>query len=833
MDNDINVDNTLDRFRYTNVNTADDLIGYIAVGQGYEHCMELYFIHSNEVEIEVKIESKTNFVKMQGFYRSNNITKTFECNILIRAFWSLFIKGNDSTIWSGDVNNDMSRSGKIFYPVDQYYYLFQCFVKILDPEHLNIIGDEKGDIVRKWDFRVIRKSTQLRVKISITVVDIIVPEIKVSPQSLKVIEDEDGLNLMCSTQIYLPQNSLLTWKRNGEFLGSFFHSTTNIIHKGIFGNVNWINDKFIYHQSGVSLNDTGIYECCILIEGYPLKCANASIIVMSPGKTPCVGKNSVFANPFQINHLQSRALLREGTFVIILWNFNISEWKISTRFPQCQRHLVNMELGIERWFGINSHNRNRRGIVEGALGGIGIIGSIANSMDINTLKSDLESAGLVGSKGFKIQRNLNQILEDMVIKTANVMGPSILHLQNITLNLMTSEEHSHIARLCLEIQTEYSTNFKIIAQAFQSGVTPLGILQNLPREYAYARNHTDLWVNKWLGCSQDVCYSSSMIPIAGREQILVPITVLGLPISDTQLLFYKLQYTDFALNKDNLELEQLDLSSCLQFQSKVICLPNQDKSIFHSCYHNHTLCSARIETFEASSELTTLVDKRKVCFQIMKDTERVQTFFSSCTNTENLKRGLYCAEGDLRAINVNGIRTNLSHLSLRNVSVSPTLYNLSQIDEFPWREWVNIIQKDQGLLMALAKELRNAEISFKHEQGNLQEVVHQWSTLTGSSWWHQFKNSISIWGKTSITSAAGNILSHPIVIIFIIIMLCIIYQLFLMFRMKKLYKQIRNEIKKGDDMLQNKLKRRLGFGVANSMTGDNAFGVIRSKSECL
>ena len=168
------------------------MFGYIAVGQGYEHCMELYFVHSNEVEIEVKIESKTNFVKMQGFYRSNNVTKTFECNILIRAFWSLFIKGNDSTIWSGDVNNDMSRSGKIFYPVDRYYYLFRCFVKILDPEHLNIIGDEKGDIVRKWDFRVIRKSTQLRVKISITVVDIIVPEIKVSPQSLKVIEDEDG-----------------------------------------------------------------------------------------------------------------------------------------------------------------------------------------------------------------------------------------------------------------------------------------------------------------------------------------------------------------------------------------------------------------------------------------------------------------------------------------------------------------------------------------------------------------------------------------------------------------------------------------------------------------
>lgn len=78
-----------------------------------------------------------------------------------------------------------------------------------------------------------------------------------------------------------------------------------------------------------------------------------------------------------------------------------------------------------------------------------------------------------------------------MVKPANVMGPSVLHLQNITLNLMTSEQHSYIARACLEIQTEYSTNFKIIMQAFQSGKTPLGILQNLTREYVSAINHTD------------------------------------------------------------------------------------------------------------------------------------------------------------------------------------------------------------------------------------------------------------------------------------------------------------------------------------------------------
>lgn len=51
-----------------------------------------------------------------------------------------------------------------------------------------------------------------------------------------------------------------------------------------------------------------------------------------------------------------------------------------------------------------------------------------------------------------------------------------------------------------------------------------------------------------------------------------------------------------------------------------------------------------------------------------------------------------------------------------------------------------------------------------------------------------------------------------------------------MFRMKKLYYRIRNEIKKGDDLLQNKLKRKMGFGIANSVGDGNTFGVIGSKS---
>lgn len=63
--------------RYVDINTAEEFYGYVCVGQGYDCCMELYFIHSNNVEVNVKIESKTNFVKMLGSYRLNNRTQDF------------------------------------------------------------------------------------------------------------------------------------------------------------------------------------------------------------------------------------------------------------------------------------------------------------------------------------------------------------------------------------------------------------------------------------------------------------------------------------------------------------------------------------------------------------------------------------------------------------------------------------------------------------------------------------------------------------------------------------------------------------------------------------
>ncbi|KAM4041689.1 uncharacterized protein ACNLHF_012678 [Anomaloglossus baeobatrachus] len=310
------------------------------------------------------------------------------------------------------------------------------------------------------------------------------------------------------------------------------------------------------------------------------------------------------STPFQINQFQSKSLLRDGEFMTMVWTFNMSHWKISTRFPQCQSHLINMEMGIEQWFGKRTaQTRSKRGVLEGILGGIGTVGSLTNAIDIQTLKSDLDNIGFIGGKGVKVQKSLNQLLEKMVMNTAAVLGSSVSHLQDATLALVKSTHETQVAKACLEIQVEYSSNLKLIAQALQSGITPLGILRNLPVEYDFALNHTDLWVNKWLGCERNICVGTSLIPVIGREGTIVPVTVLGIPVSNTQQVFYQLQYTDFAF--DGVNTEQVDISSCLHFVSKVMCLPGQDKVIYHSCFHNHSSCHARIETVQTLHDLVT------------------------------------------------------------------------------------------------------------------------------------------------------------------------------------------------------------------------------------
>ncbi|KAM5127520.1 uncharacterized protein ACMZJ9_020556 [Mantella aurantiaca] len=297
----------------SDIDTKVDIHGYISVGDGNSNCMDFYFLHNNNIEIQAKIESKTRFTKMQGSSVHNNNTGTWECNIKSMGFWKVLLKGNELTDWTGDVTNSMINTPSFGSSKTDIWYHMQGHLQFLDPEHLKIIGNETGDIIRTWDFQITRASVRVNIKV-VVIVDLIIPEIKVSPHSLKITEGKNDLTLVCNTQISLPLNALLTWKKNNEFLGSLFHGTTNVVHRGTFGNLDWTNHEFIYHQNSPSLNDSGIYECCISLDNHTKKCDNAHIIVISPEKTQCTNNKFIPASPFQINHFQSRHLLREGHF---------------------------------------------------------------------------------------------------------------------------------------------------------------------------------------------------------------------------------------------------------------------------------------------------------------------------------------------------------------------------------------------------------------------------------------------------------------------------------------------------------------------------------------
>ncbi|KAM4031923.1 LOW QUALITY PROTEIN: uncharacterized protein ACNLHF_019308 [Anomaloglossus baeobatrachus] len=318
---------------------------------------------------------------------------------------------------------------------------------------------------------------------------------------------------------------------------------------------------------------------------------------------------------------------------------------------------------------------------------------------------------------------------------------------------------------------------------YPSGITPLGILRNLPAEYNFAVNHTDLWVNKWLGCERNICVGTSLIPVIGREGTIVPVTVLGIPVSKTQQVFYQLQYTDFAF--DGVNTEQLDISSCLHFVSKVMCLPGQDKVIYHSCFHNHSSCHARIETVQTIHDLVTPVSPNKICFQVMSE-QMVSAFYSTCVHKESLPMGLYCIKGNVRSLSKKEGSFNITSIGKRNLTAFPIQFNLSQINDFPWDMWTSEIKKDKGLLDLLTKQLKEAEIIFRHEQGELSDIEHKWNGMSGRTWWKSFGKSVHSWSQSSFQSAVGNVLFNPIIIIFLLVLMCIIYQVFVMCRIQKI-----------------------------------------------
>ncbi|KAM4045824.1 relaxin receptor 2 isoform 1-T2 [Anomaloglossus baeobatrachus] len=786
-----------------------EITGNICMGYGTKCCIELHFIHDTDIILHAIAGPKTRFTQLQGEYVHNNKTGTWECSPTDVLYWNIEIRGDEPAVWSGDITNDMIAKGKFGRSKTEILLKTQVFGKILDPSLLSITEGDK-DWVKTWNFQITREPVQVQVSVVFTVTNTIVPEIRVSPQTVHNKVNTLPIMLKCSTRLRLPSESLLTWTKNSSFLGSFLNSPTNVIHRGQIGNIRWMDDTFIFSIENPSSRDSGIYQCCVETKTHYRHCKDVSVNIWSAADSACTDTRFMPSTPFQINQFQSKSLLRDGEFMTMVWTFNMSHWKISTRFPQCQSHLINMEMGIEQWFGKRTaQTRSKRGVLEGILGGIGTVGSLTNAMNIQTLKSDLDNIGFIGGKGVKVQKSLNQLLEKMVMNTAAVLGSSVSHLQDATLALVKSTHETQVAKACLEIQVEYSSNLKLIAQALQSGITPLGILRNLPVEYDFALNHTDLWVNKWLGCERNICVGTSLIPVIGREGTIAPVTVLGIPVSNTQQVFYQLQYTDFAF--DGVNTEQVDISSCLHFVSKVMCLPGQDKVIYHSCFHNHSSCHARIETVQTLHDLVTPVSPTKICFQVMSETEKVSVFYSACVHKENLPMGLYCIEGDVRSLSKKEGSFNITSIGKRNLTAFPIQFNLSQINDFLWDMWTSEIKKDKGLLDLLTKQLKEAEIIFRHEQGELSDIEHEWNGMSGRTWWKSFSTSVHSWSKSSFQSAVGNVLFNPIIIIFLLVLMCIIYQVFVMCRIQKIYRNIKIEMKKEDNILRGMLNRKMTF----------------------
>ncbi|XP_041447291.1 uncharacterized protein LOC121403669 [Xenopus laevis] len=773
-------------------------------------CVKVQFSKGDELNVNVTVGPRGKYQWMKGFYMHNNEYRAMECNIEEKVFWTMFIKGHqpikvNSSPEIGET--PLTKQGSL-QPLN--IYDVRSWIKYVEPEKIqenNISSDDISN--REWQIQISREFASVKLGLIFTEVEIVFPNVNVWPKKINV-QEGHNIRLSCNVQLQLPYGSTMSWSKGNDFRGSVSYGLQVVIHKGIVGKVEWSKQNFTYSLTNLKVSDQGEYQCCINIVNQE-RCSQVKIVVNPhPANITCVNKSFIPSSPFQINYFHSKPLLMNGQFMTIMWHFNLSNWKISSRFPQCRKYLINMEQGMENWFGKMSKNitRSKRDLIEKVLGGIGTLGTITNSMGISSLQKNLENVGLLDSKAMYVQRGLNQILNNMIVKTASVFGPSVLHLQDITIGLLNSENAAQVSRICMEIQMEYSTDFKVIAQALQGGISPLGIRNSLPKEYKIALNHVDLWVNKWIGCKNSECLGTSLIPIAGEEVPLYSMSVLGIPISQSQLLYYNLQFNDFIVNSTAENPVQVDLSACLRFNSKVLCLPHQLRPIYHSCFHNHSTCTARIEDMKCPFELVTPLQETKVCLQVMAKTELVKVYFSTCTEIAELERGLYCIDKSPLGILLQGILVNIPQILTTDIASNPFQFNISLTNEFPWLEWAKQIQKDEGLLHMLKKRLQKTEIIFQHEQGKLKEIEHEYSEMSGSSWWRKMTKSVNMWSKTSVGTAVGNILIHPLVILLLIILFCIGLQMFVMCKTRYMYNHLKEVIEQSGIIFKQMVYRK-------------------------
>ncbi|XP_053327842.1 uncharacterized protein LOC128502141 [Spea bombifrons] len=322
----------------------DDFNGHVCFGvmKGYlSVCnIRINFTRQSNVRLNVTIGPKHLFSWTKGTHTQDD-DKFGSWDHIINevAYLSVVIHGDVIVNWSGDlapntpgltVTKDGETRTKVLY-TEQVWYKFLQLGTILQNNISNT------PIV--WKIQAFRDSKFVNVEMAITVTDLIIPNIEVFPNSIEILEGRDQLVLTCSIESVLSPESLMTWTKGDEFLGSFSNANPSMIHRGLVGRVEWSEKRFTYHQDRPTLNDNGNYQCCLRLKNFERKCVDVNVTVISPTISVCENKVFKESSPFQVNYLHSKPLLLDGKFITIIWNFNISEWKISSRFPQCKKYL--------------------------------------------------------------------------------------------------------------------------------------------------------------------------------------------------------------------------------------------------------------------------------------------------------------------------------------------------------------------------------------------------------------------------------------------------------------------------------------------------------------
>ncbi|KAM4706625.1 uncharacterized protein O3C94_018366 [Discoglossus pictus] len=187
----------------------------------------------------------------------------------------------------------------------------------------------------------------------------------------------------------------------------------------------------------------------------------------------CGDKKVLSSGPFQISAMNSTPILRDATFQLISRRIRLTDWLVSKHFQNCSTITATMERSLIIWV-MYTRKRSKRDIVDTVLGGVGTGLGVVNSIDISSLTTTLQSEGLLYSKGLNTQQTINTLVEGLTKAVIDIQGPAVQHIQEILVGVIGKLREVSWDFVCLSMQTELSTDFKILAQAMDNNHTPLG-----------------------------------------------------------------------------------------------------------------------------------------------------------------------------------------------------------------------------------------------------------------------------------------------------------------------------------------------------------------------